>query len=258
MSTLLSLNNVTVRFGGLVAVNKVSIDVAEGAIHSLIGPNGAGKTTIINTVTGVYRPTEGSVTFAGKQLAANGASSFNAQQICALGLTRTFQNTELFGELSLADNVAVGLHRIRRYGLLAAGLRLPARAAGEAWIRDRVDELLDLVGLLDQREVEARYLPFSQMRRLELARALASEPRMLLLDEPAAGLRAGEIDDLNQILLMLRQRLGITILLVDHVMPVVMNVSDRITVVNFGARIAEGAPADIRADPAVIAAYLGH
>jgi branched-chain amino acid transport system ATP-binding protein len=253
MSILLSLLDVTVRFGGLTAVNKVSIDVRQGTIHSLIGPNGAGKTTVINTVTGVYSPTEGDVVFDGASIA-----SVPPERICALGLTRTFQNTELFGDMSVADNVRLGLHRIAPYGLVAAALRLPSALKAEARIDARVTELLDLVGLSDQRATEARYLPFAKMRRLELARALAAEPKMLLLDEPAAGLRAGEIEELNGVLRMLKDRLGMTILLVDHVMPVVMGVSDRITVVNFGQKIAEGAPQAIRKDPAVIAAYLGH
>ncbi len=253
MTIQLSLLDVTVQFGGLTAVDKVSIDVRKGTIHSLIGPNGAGKTTVINTVTGVYSPTSGDVVFDGQSIAG-----VAPEKICALGLTRTFQNTELFGDMSVADNVRLGMYRIAPYGLTAAVLRLPAARAAERRIDARVAELLDLVGLSDQRDTEARFLPFAKMRRLELARALAAEPTMLLLDEPAAGLRAGEIVELNCVLRMLKDRLGMTILLVDHVMPVVMGVSDRITVVNFGQKIAEGAPQEIRKNPAVIAAYLGH
>jgi branched-chain amino acid transport system ATP-binding protein len=160
--------------------------------------------------------------------------------------------------MSVADNIRLGMYRIAPYGLIAGSLRLPSALSAERRINERVDELLELVGLSDQRATEAQYLPFAKMRRLELARALAAEPTMLLLDEPAAGLRAGEVQDLNNVLRMLKDKLDMTILLVDHVMPVVMGVSDCITVVNFGQKIAEGTPQAIRNDPAVIAAYLGH
>jgi branched-chain amino acid transport system ATP-binding protein len=253
MTPILSIETVTVRFGGLVAVNALNLDVMPGEIHSLIGPNGAGKTTVINTVTGVYRPTEGMVRFLGEPIAG-----VRPHELCRRGLTRTFQNTELFGEMSVADNIRVGLHRSHGYGLLAAAFRTPGVRTAERHIDGRTKELLEMMRLTAHRNTEARALPFALMRRLELARALATEPKLLLLDEPAAGLRAAEIEDLNAILLDLRTRLGMSILLVDHVMAVVMGVSDRITVVNFGQQIANGSPREIRANPAVIAAYLGH
>jgi branched-chain amino acid transport system ATP-binding protein len=249
---LLSVENVTVRFGGLVALGGVSIDVAPGSIHAVIGPNGAGKSTLLNVVTGIYPATEGRVVFEGGRIDGSMPNLINRR-----GIARTFQNTELFGEMTALENVLVGLDRHFACSVLSAAMHGQAWRRSEAAARDRAQELLDLVGLAGDEHVESAALPFGKQRRLEIARALATQPKVLLLDEPAAGLRAAEIDSLNEILLELRTRHGLTILLIDHVMALVMTISDRISVLNFGQKIAEGNPDEVRRSPEVIKAYLG-
>lgn len=248
----LELREVVVRFGGLVAVNNLSFAVREGSIHSLIGPNGAGKSTVINTISGLYAVSRGSVCLSGRNILG-----LKPDKISRAGLARSFQNTEIFGEMTAAENVLVGAHGQVRYGLASSILRLPGFRREEADMRRRADELLEMVGLERDRNTIASALPFGKLRQLELARALASRPKVLLLDEPAAGLRSAEIDHINQTLVKLREQHKLTILLVDHVMKVVMNISDRITVLNFGQKIAEGTPEQVRADPEVRRAYLG-
>ena len=250
--TALDLRDVVVRFGGLVAVSHLSFSVREGSIHSLIGPNGAGKSTVINTITGLYKPSHGSVSVFGRNV-----GGLRPDQISKAGVARTFQNTEIFGEMTVLENVLVGAHRQADYGPLGAMLRLPRFPRQEGGLYDRADALLERVGLGADRDTLASALPFAKQRQLEIARALATSPKILLLDEPAAGLRAGEIERLNQTLVDLREEHDLTILLVDHVMKVVMNISDRITVLNFGQKIAEGTPGEVRADPEVRRAYLG-
>ncbi len=248
----LEIADLGIRFGGLVALEDVSISVAPGSIHAVIGPNGAGKTTLLNLVTGLYRPSRGRVAVAGEDI-----TGLAPHRIAARGVARTFQNTELFTEMTARENVLAGLHRHLRYGLAAAVLRLPGYARAEREVSDRAAELLALVGLSAQADTAAGDLALGQQRRLELARALAVGPRLLMLDEPAAGLRAAEVDELTALLLALRARLGLTLVLIDHVMRVVMRVSERITVLNHGRLLAEGTPDEVRRDPAVIAAYLG-
>lgn len=248
----LELCDLTVRFGGLVAVNEFSLSVKKGTVHSLIGPNGAGKTTVINTITGLYPASHGSIRVSSQEVLGR-----RPHEISALGVARTFQNTEMFGEMTVLDNVLVGAHSHARYGLLSSIVRSPGYLRYESAIRDRARDLLHIVGLSGEQDMAAANLPFGKQRTLELARALASGPDLLLLDEPAAGLRAGEIDHLSQSLLNVRDQHGVTILLVDHVMKVVMDISDRITVLNFGEKIAEGTAREVRSDPEVRRAYLG-
>lgn len=248
----LKIDSLGIQFGGLVALDAVSIDVAPRSIHAVIGPNGAGKSTLVNLVTGLYAPTTGVVMLDGQIL-----TGLPPHRIAARGVARTFQNTELFTELSARDNVLIGLHRHLGYGLLASTLRLPSFHRVEREASQRAAALLALVGLEAQAGTAAGDLALGQQRRLELARALAVGPRLLLLDEPAAGLRAAEAEELCSVLLRLRDELGLTLLLIDHVMRVVMGVSERITVLNYGRKLAEGTPNEVRRNPDVIAAYLG-
>ncbi len=252
MTATLHVERLGIRFGGLVALEDVSFSVAPGSIHAVIGPNGAGKTTLINLITGLYRPTSGRMLLDGAPL-----SGLASHRIAARGVARSFQNTELFTELTARENVLAGLHRHLHYGLAETVLRLPRWRHAEREAAAQAEALLARVGLADQAEVAAGDLALGQQRRLELARALATGPRLLLLDEPAAGLRAAEAEDLVRVLRDLRDTLGLAILLVDHVMRVVMQVSDRITVLHHGRLLADDLPEAIRRNPQVIAAYLG-
>ena len=271
---VLHVENVTMQFGGVVAVNNLSMDINRGEIVALIGPNGAGKTTAFNCITGVYEPTNGRVDFYGKTIVENfpngkmkrmyagkNAGMYKnsivktPDKITKLGIARTFQNIRLFGSRTVFDNVLIAMHMRRTSNVFTATFRLNLKE--ERQMREETMELLKIVGLDSVAGELATSLPYGQQRRLEIARALATHPKLLLLDEPAAGMNPQETDELGVFIKEIKEKFGLTVFMIEHHMNLVMGISDRIYVIDFGKQIAEGTPKEVRDNPAVIAAYLG-
>ena len=271
---VLHIENVTMQFGGVVAVNNLNLDVNKGEIVALIGPNGAGKTTAFNCITGVYEPTNGRVDFMGKTIVENyptgkmkrayageNAGLYTKQivrtpdKITSLGIARTFQNIRLFKSQTVFNNVLIAMHMRRRSNVFTATFRLNLKE--EHAMREEAMELLKIVGLDGVANELATSLPYGQQRRLEIVRALATHPKLLLLDEPAAGMNPQETEELGVFIRDIKNRFGLTVFMIEHHMKLVMGISDRIYVIDFGKQIAEGTPREVRDNPAVIAAYLG-
>ena len=248
---MLRVEEITQIFGGLTALEDVSFSVAPKSITGVIGPNGAGKTTLFNIVTGLYTQTRGTVYLEGKNI-----SFFEPETLAGIGLVRTFQNIELFGQMSVLENVMVGLHTKSKSGIFACAFKLPGQIREEKIVRDKALRWLEFTGLADLADVAACNLPFGKGRLLEISRAMAVEPRIILMDEPAAGLNSRETAGLAELIRKIRDR-GITIVLVEHDMELVMDVCESIIVLNLGKKLAQGSPREIQENEAVIAAYLG-
>jgi len=249
---MLKIKNVTVNFGGIVALNNVNIDVEKGSIIGLIGPNGAGKTTVFNVISGIYNPSTGKVEFSNYDITYK-----KTYQVSALGISRTFQNIRLFKELSVLDNVKISFHKNVGYNLFDAILRTKRFLKEEAENHKKAEELLKLFNLYDKRYELAKNLPYGEQRKLEIVRALATSPKLLLLDEPAAGMNPQETQELKNLIRFIKDKFDLTILLIEHDMSVVMDICEKIYVLDYGEVIAVGTPIEVKNNPRVIEAYLG-
>ncbi len=252
MSNMLEVSNLSISFGGLKAVNDFSMTIKKGQLYGLIGPNGAGKTTVFNLLTGVYRADKGIILLDGKNL-----MGLNTIEINRAGIARTFQNIRLFKELSVIDNVKVGLHNHHKYPTIAGVLRLPQYFRVEKEMQQKAMELLEVMGLAGEANVIAANLPYGKQRKLEIARALATDPKLLLLDEPAAGMNPNETEELMETIRFVRDKFDMTILLIEHDMRLVGGICEEITVLNFGQVLTQGITSAVLKDPRVVTAYLG-